>query len=166
MAHDARPAPAEGGARRRGRRGPQDVDLEVARRIRRRRLELGLTQQEVAELLGVIYQQLHKYELGISRVSAGRLHRIAQALGVEVGYLFADVDLDGLGWPEPGEAGRGQRRMLLELVRHVAGIRDRGHREALCRLARELAALEASVPTDPRVEKPRPPSKPQCGLIR
>jgi transcriptional regulator with XRE-family HTH domain len=95
MAHDPRPAPAKDGARRRGRRGPQDVDLEVARRLRRRRLELGLTLQDVAERLGVTYQLLHQYETGASRVSAGRLHQTAEVLGMEIVHLFADVDPAG-----------------------------------------------------------------------
>jgi transcriptional regulator with XRE-family HTH domain len=141
MAHDPRPAPAKGGARRRGRRGPQDVDLEVARRIRRRRLALGLTQRDVAERLGVTEQQMHNYEAGASRISAGRLHQIAEVLGMEIVHLFAGVDPAGLlGGAEPDAAGCGQRRMLLGLLRHAAAIRDPGHRAALCRLARELAA--------------------------
>jgi transcriptional regulator with XRE-family HTH domain len=56
--------------------------------MRERRVMLGLTQQQMAELIGVTYQQAHKYEKGINRVAAGRLYRIAQALGVEVGYFF------------------------------------------------------------------------------
>jgi transcriptional regulator with XRE-family HTH domain len=142
MAHDPHLAPATGGTRRRGRPGARDVDLEVARRVHRRRLELGLTLQDVAERLGVTSRQVHKYETGASRVSAGRLHQIAEVLGVEIVHLFAGVDPAGLpGGAEPDEAGRGQRRRLLELVRHVAAIRDRGHREAVCALARALATL-------------------------
>jgi transcriptional regulator with XRE-family HTH domain len=142
MARDPHPAPAKGGTRRRGRPGARDVDLEVARRVRRRRLELGLTLQDVAERLGVTSRQVHKYETGASRVSAGRLHQLAEVLGVEVGHFFEDVDPAGLpGGAEPGEAGHGQRRRLLELVRHVAAIGDRGHREAVCALARALATL-------------------------
>jgi transcriptional regulator with XRE-family HTH domain len=147
MAHDPHPAPATGGTRRRGRHGARDLDLAVARRLRRRRLELGLTLQDVAERLGVTYRQVHKYETGASRVSAGRLHQIAELLGVEIVHLFAGVDPAGLpGGAEPDEAGRGQRRRLLELVRHVADIRDRGHREAVWALARELAALGGEEP--------------------
>jgi transcriptional regulator with XRE-family HTH domain len=129
-----------GGETRRGRPCAQAVGLEVARHVRQRRLELGLTQQRLAELAGVTYQQMRKYETGINRVSAGLLHRIAQALGVEVGHFFAGMDAEGHGLAEPAGA-MGQRRRLLELVRHVAGIGDRRHREALCQLARELAAL-------------------------
>ena len=53
---------------------------------------LGLTQQQMAELLGVTYQQAHKYETGINRISAGQLYQIARALGVEISHFFEDVD--------------------------------------------------------------------------
>jgi transcriptional regulator with XRE-family HTH domain len=129
-----------GGKTRRGRPGAQAVDLEVARRVRRRRLELGMTLQQLAELVGVTPQQVHKYESGANRFSASGLHRIAQALGVGVGHFFAAMDAEGHGLVEPAGT-MGQRRRLLELVRQVAAISGRRHREAVCRLARELAAL-------------------------
>ena len=86
----------------------------------------------------------------------GRLHRLAQALGVEVGHFFADMNAEGRGRAEPVEDTRSQRRRLLELVHHAANIRDRGRREAICQLARELAALGAGA--NPLVERPQPPS--------
>jgi transcriptional regulator with XRE-family HTH domain len=148
-----------GGETRRDRPGARAVDLEVARRVRQRRLALGMTLQRLAELVGVTYQQVRKYETGINRVSAGLLHRIAQALGVEVGHFLAAMDAEGHGPAEPAGAP-GQRRRLLELVRHVAGIGDRRHREALCRLARELAALGGE---DAPSSAPRMPGRPRRG---
>jgi transcriptional regulator with XRE-family HTH domain len=71
-----------------GRPPAQDVDRHVGARIRERRVALGLTQQQMAELIGVTYQQAHKYERGLNRIAVARLHNIAQALGVEVGYFF------------------------------------------------------------------------------
>src|SRR6516162_9227930 len=62
----------------------QDIDRHVGARIRERRIMLGLTQQQLADLIGVTYQQAHKYERGINRVSAGRLFEVAQVLGVPV----------------------------------------------------------------------------------
>jgi DNA-binding XRE family transcriptional regulator len=66
----------------------QDIDRHVGARIRERRIMLGLTQQQLADLIGVTYQQAHKYERGINRVSAGRLFEVAQVLGVPVSYFF------------------------------------------------------------------------------
>ena len=65
-----------------------DVDRHVSRRIRERRTVLGITQQHLGERIGVTFQQIHNYETGISRVSAGILGRIAEALGVEVGHFY------------------------------------------------------------------------------
>ena len=53
------------------------ADDHIGGRIRERRIMLGLTQQQLAEMIGVTYQQAHKYERGINRVSAGRLFEIA-----------------------------------------------------------------------------------------
>jgi DNA-binding XRE family transcriptional regulator len=74
------PAPA-----RRSTGRTQDIDRHVGARVRERRIMLGLTQQQLADLIGVTYQQAHKYERGINRVSAGRLYEIAQVLSVPVG---------------------------------------------------------------------------------
>lgn len=107
-------------------------------RIRQRRIMLGLTQQQMAELIGVTYQQAHKYETGINRISAGRLYQIAQALGVDIGYFFEDADPEHRLKSKPAEL-MPQQRMLLELARNFANIPNRKHQEALCNLARALA---------------------------
>src|SRR5271167_3595486 len=70
----------------------QDIDRHVGARVRERRIMLGLTQQQLADLIGVTYQQAHKYERGINRVSAGRLYEIAQVLSVPIGYFFDGLD--------------------------------------------------------------------------
>jgi transcriptional regulator with XRE-family HTH domain len=67
----------------------KSIDRRVASRIRARRLRVGMTQQQLAELIGVAFQQAHKYERGISRVTAGRLYYIAAALQAPVSYFFA-----------------------------------------------------------------------------
>jgi transcriptional regulator with XRE-family HTH domain len=163
MAENPNPPPGWPTGRARGPREAQAVDLEVARRVRRRRLELGLTQQQMAETVGVSLQQMNKYELGINRISAGRLHQIAQALGVDTSYFFEDVDPGGRDRAGP-MAARSQEQRFLELARNVAAIRDPRQREALCRLARDLAALGAGA--DPPVERPPSPPEPQSGPDR
>jgi len=124
-----------------GRSRALDVDRYVSLRIRQRRIMLGLTQQQMAELIGVTYQQAHKYETGINRISAGRLYQIARALGVEISYFFEDVE-PGSGVTRTPEL-MPQQRMLLELARNFAAIKSRKHQEALCHLARVLSDSEA-----------------------
>ena len=97
---------------------------------------LGLTQQQVAELVGITYQQAHKYETGANRVSAGRLHQLARALGVEPGYFY-----EGLGSGERPRPTARQRQMI-DLARSFAAL-SRQQQEALCGLARALAEADA-----------------------
>src|SRR5215218_10200903 len=114
----------------------QDIDRYVGARMRERRIMLGLTQQQLADLIGVTYQQAHKYEKGINRIAAGRLFTIAQALGVDVGYFFDGMDSERSFKPTP------QQRMLLELARNFISMPSRKHQEAICNLARALANPE------------------------
>jgi transcriptional regulator with XRE-family HTH domain len=65
-----------------------DIDLHLAKRLRRRRLMLGLTQQQLAVAIGVRFQQIQKYECGANRLSASRLWQLTQALNVPVSYFF------------------------------------------------------------------------------
>jgi transcriptional regulator with XRE-family HTH domain len=112
----------------------QDIDRHVGARIRQSRITLGLTQQQLADLIGVTYQQEHKYERGINRVSAGRLFEIAKALSVPVGSFFEGLDERQSPEPNPHE------RMCLEIAKNFAQIPSERYQEALSRLARTLAA--------------------------
>jgi len=65
-----------------------EVDVFVGRKIRARRIELGKTQADLADGIGVKFQQVQKYETGLNRVSASRLWVIADVLRVPIGYFF------------------------------------------------------------------------------
>ena len=110
-----------------------DTDRHVGIRIRERRVMLGLSQQQMAELIGVTYQQAHKYERGINRISAGRLFEIAQVLRVPVGYFF-----EGLGDRDDADLPTRQRTCL-EVTRNFAQIENERHQEALSQIACALA---------------------------
>jgi transcriptional regulator with XRE-family HTH domain len=114
----------------------QEVDRYVGARIRERRLMLGITQQQMAELTNVTNSQAHKYEQGINRIAGGRLFAIAQALRVGVGYFFLGME------SEPRFKSTPQQRMMLELARYFVKMPSRRHQEAVCGLARTLANLE------------------------
>ncbi|MCF2904560.1 helix-turn-helix domain-containing protein [Octadecabacter sp. CECT 8868] len=68
------------------------VDVHVGKRIRHRRWVSGTTQQQLADQVGIKFQQIQKYETGMNRVSASRLWDIAHALGVDVSFFFEGLD--------------------------------------------------------------------------
>ncbi|MFK7837901.1 MAG: helix-turn-helix domain-containing protein [Sulfitobacter sp.] len=73
------------------------VDVHVGQKIRQRRWLTGMTQQRLAELVGIKFQQIQKYETGANRVSASRLWDIAEALGVEVASFFEGIKAEDVG---------------------------------------------------------------------
>src|SRR5437764_10297959 len=84
-------------------------DDHVGGRIRERRIMLGLTQQQLAEMIGVTYQQAHKYKRSINHVSAGRLFEIARALSAPISYFYGGIGEEGPRQIMP------HQRMLLEI---------------------------------------------------
>jgi transcriptional regulator with XRE-family HTH domain len=111
---------------RRGKPRASDIDQHVGAMLRARRRLLGMTQQELAERVGITYQQAHKYETDTNRISVGWLYALAEALAVEPGYFF-----QGLGAGEPLAP---RQRQMLELTRSFAAL-SRRQQEALCNLA-------------------------------
>ena len=71
------------------------VDVHVGKRIRHRRWMVGTTQQQLAESVGIKFQQIQKYETGMNRVSASRLWDIANVLDVPVSFFFEGLDAQG-----------------------------------------------------------------------
>ncbi|WP_119167249.1 helix-turn-helix domain-containing protein [Algihabitans albus] len=111
----------------------REIEQHVGRRIRERRTLLGLTQQQLADLIGVTYQQAHKYERGINRISAARLHMLSQVLGVDANYFF-----DGAGTPT-ATTPNGRQRLSLDVARNFTRIRNDRCREAFAQLCRAIA---------------------------
>lgn len=114
------------------------VDVHVGKRIRHRRWMLGVTQQQLAERVGIKFQQIQKYETGMNRVSASRLWDIAEALDVPVSFFF-----DGLHEGEPTPEVLGDLmsdKEALELVRSYYAIPE-AQRKRLFDLARVLSEV-------------------------
>jgi transcriptional regulator with XRE-family HTH domain len=122
--------------------GTRRIDQQVGERIRMRRAELGLTQEQLAQALNVSYQQVQKYETGANRISAGRIYEIARKLGVDIRYFF-----EGLGLEEPGEQTPlehgGRQRSAIELVRKFAQIQDPNVRSAIAGLVKAIVDRQA-----------------------
>ena len=113
-----------------------EVDQLVGDRIRRRRILIGLTQDQLGESLGISYQQIQKYETGANRVSAGRLYLIAARLEVSPGWFFDPIKSDASSddFEELGSA-----RLLMEFVRGFARIKDERLKTVLVSLVRAMS---------------------------
>ncbi|UWR34362.1 helix-turn-helix domain-containing protein [Sulfitobacter sp. W027] len=117
------------------------VDVHVGKRIRQRRWLTGMTQQKLAELVGIKFQQIQKYETGANRVSASRLWDIADALGVPVSFFFEglkDEAVDGSAPIDGLPADLMADKEAMELVRSYYAIPE-NQRRRLFELARVLS---------------------------
>ena len=76
------------------------IDTHVGRRLRMLRASRGLTQENLAERIGISYQQLHKYETGANSVSASRLYELSKLLGVSPDTFFDGIEADEAAAPE------------------------------------------------------------------
>lgn len=116
------------------------VDVHVGKRIRHRRWLVGMTQQQLAERVGIKFQQIQKYETGANRVSASRLWDIADALDVPVNFFFEGIESEGAG-SQTGEtipADIMGDKEALDLVRSYYAIPE-NQRRRLFELARVLS---------------------------
>ena len=117
------------------------VDIHVGKRIRHRRWMVGMTQQQLAEQVGIKFQQIQKYETGMNRVSASRLWEIAAAMEVPVSFFFEGLE----GGAATGAALPGDvlaDKEALELVRSFYAIPENQRRQ-LFELARVLSGAAA-----------------------
>ena len=117
--------------------GTRRIDQHVGERIRARRAELGLTQEQLADALNVSYQQIQKYETGANRISAGRIFELARKLRVDVRYFFEGLPLDVPAEQVALEHG-GRQRSAIELVRKFAQIEDPQVRSAIAALVKAI----------------------------
>jgi transcriptional regulator with XRE-family HTH domain len=126
----------------RGSGVPNPTDVHVGKRIRMRRLFLGMNQGTLANALGLTFQQVQKYEGGANRVSASRLAEMAHILGVSIPYFFAGFS------PAESAIGRAEREMrerieqskTIELLRFFYGLRDETVRQQFLGLVKAVAA--------------------------
>ena len=136
-----------GRAPRRGAKydGPNPVDVHVGGRVRQRRMMIGMSQEKLAEALGLTFQQVQKYERGANRISASRLLDMSRALAVSVASFFEELpeqSAPARGLAEPPaayEADPMLKRETVELVRAYYRINDAAVRRRLFELTKALA---------------------------
>jgi len=85
---------------------PNPIDRHVGSRVRMRRVMLGMSQEKLAEAVGLTFQQIQKYEKGINRIGASRLQQISRTLDVPPAYFFEGAPaFEPVASPEPGQLG-------------------------------------------------------------
>lgn len=115
------------------------VDVHVGKRVRHRRWLIGMTQQQLAEQVGIKFQQIQKYETGANRISASRLWDIAEALGVPVSFFFEGIEDEAKdSVPKMLPADVLSDKEALDLVRSYYAIPE-NQRRRLFELARVLS---------------------------
>src|SRR6056297_1765641 len=115
------------------------VDVHVGKRVRHRRWMVGMTQQQLAEKVGIKFQQIQKYETGMNRISASRLWDISEALDVPVGFFFEGLGQGAeMAGSDHAPADILADKEALELVRSYYAIPE-NQRKRLFDLARVLS---------------------------
>jgi transcriptional regulator with XRE-family HTH domain len=130
---------------------PNPIDVHVGARIRLRRTLLGISQERLAEAIGLTFQQVQKYEKGANRVSSSRLYDLAQILDVPLSYFFEDMSA-GVSAQTPSALMKAKRqpeidlgqdpmakRETLEFVRAYYRIPDPAVRKCLADLTKAVA---------------------------
>lgn len=151
---------------RSSRGGDPAVDEHVGNRVRLRRVELGMSQQELSHLIGITFQQLQKNERGVNRLSASRMYEAARVLDVPVGYFFEGISgakslarpVQKIKYSLPIEDEQAKRETL-ELVTAYYDIRDRKLRQQMVGTMRALARSDANSPIHDRPQRGRPRKK-------
>jgi transcriptional regulator with XRE-family HTH domain len=127
----------------RGTGVPNPVDVHVGKRIRMRRLLLGMNQETLANALGLTFQQVQKYEGGANRVSASRLAAMAEILKVPISFFFGDLQTED---SSPTAAEREwrdhmERPETIELIRLYYAISDPEVRQQFLAMVKSVAKL-------------------------
>jgi transcriptional regulator with XRE-family HTH domain len=125
----------------RGTGVPNPIDVHVGKRVRMRRLLLGMNQETLANALGLTFQQVQKYEGGANRVSASRLAAMAEILKVPISFFFGDLQSDDA---KPTAAEREWRDYLerpetIELIRLYYAIPDPQVRQKFLEMVKSIA---------------------------
>lgn len=128
------------------------IDVAVGAQTKLRRVFLGLSQSTVSNIIGLTYQQLHKYEQGTNRIGASRLYRLSLILHVPVSYFFETVDFEvgaetarkayevsDLQNMEGIPSDLLKKRKTVQLIRTFYAIEDERQRAAAFKLVKTLA---------------------------
>ena len=128
---------------------PNNVDVHVGQRLRVRRSLLGMSQEKLAESVGLTFQQVQKYERGINRISAGRLFQFSKILDIPVAYFYDQIEDSGsqasYGLSDNDQEAFGnendvmQSKETIDLVRTYYSIEDPKKRKEILRFIKTMS---------------------------
>jgi len=134
---------------------PDSVDVHVGQRLRVRRSLLGMSQEKLAEAVGLTFQQVQKYERGVNRISAGRLFQFSKILDVPIAYFYDQIGSDknqpALGMSDNDQESFGggeedimQRKETIDLVRAYYSVDDPAKRKEMLRFIKTMTGVSSS----------------------
>lgn len=119
-----------------------DIDHLIAKKLKERRLVLGLSQTDLAKALDISFQQVQKYEKGINKISISRLFKISQSLGVKISYFFSQEDEDLFLSEEQEEYNLDNnldKKEIISLVKNYSKIKDSIVRKKILSLIKSIS---------------------------
>lgn len=131
--------------------GPHPVDIHVGSRLKKRRSLMGLSQEKLADGVGLTFQQVQKYERGANRISASRLYQFSEILDVPVSFFYEGFSSDntapamGLsdneqdGFEVEGDEDIFERKETIKLLREYYSIPDPKLRADLFKMIKSMA---------------------------
>ncbi|MCC7272173.1 MAG: helix-turn-helix transcriptional regulator [Alphaproteobacteria bacterium] len=137
---------------------PDPIDVHVGQRVRKRRMEMGMSQEKLGLALGLTFQQVQKYERGANRIGASRLFDLSRVLEVQIAYFFEEMPETALGPTSRARRGLSAststayepdpmaKRETMDLVRAYYRIPDNGVRKRLFELTKSLAIADQTSP--------------------
>jgi len=126
------------------------MDVFIGERIREERLKLGLSQEKLGELVGLTFQQIHKYEIGLNRISASKLYEISQTMEKPMKIFFDDFEDDELFFnfkpanenEHLGKSSEDMKRMSV-LIKSFNQIRSEEVKRDLINLVKSLGSIRS-----------------------
>lgn len=142
------------------KKAPNPIDIFVGSRVRLRRLMVGMSQEALADRLGVTFQQVQKYEKGTNRISASRLQAISDVFRVPPSFFFQDDEaapMTGLAHETGDVSTFVSSKEGLDLNRAFLKIEDPGVRKSIIALATALSKASTGAEAGERAENPAQP---------
>ena len=119
---------------------PDQINVHIGNRIKKKRLMLSSTLDDLGKAIGVSFQQVQKYERGMNSVSCSRLYSLANALGEDVSYFFADISKSSANViPSDGKLVDTNDKDMLSLMKHFCTLKDENVRRKVLDLVRALS---------------------------